>query len=41
MQHARILKDLGCDMLQGFAFGHAMSAADLKAFIRSRKRRAS
>jgi EAL domain-containing protein (putative c-di-GMP-specific phosphodiesterase class I) len=41
MEHARMLKDLGCDMLQGFVFGQAMSAAELKAFIKSRKRRAA
>jgi EAL domain-containing protein (putative c-di-GMP-specific phosphodiesterase class I) len=41
MQHARILKELGCDMLQGFALGRAMSAAELKTFIRTRKQRAA
>jgi len=41
MQHARILKELGCDMLQGFALGRAMSATELKAFIRQRKQRAA
>lgn len=41
MQHARVLKELGCDMLQGFALGRAMSATELKAFIRQRKQRAA
>ncbi|WP_353645039.1 EAL domain-containing protein [Mesorhizobium sp. WSM2239] len=41
MQHARILKELGCDMLQGFALGRPMSATELKAFIRQRKQRAA
>ena len=36
MEHARILKDLGCDILQGFAFAGPMSAADFKQFVRSR-----
>jgi EAL domain-containing protein (putative c-di-GMP-specific phosphodiesterase class I) len=40
MQHARVLKELGCDMLQGFALGRAMSATELKAFIRQRRQRA-
>jgi diguanylate cyclase (GGDEF)-like protein len=41
MQHARILKELGCDMLQGFALGRAMTATELKTFIRTRKQRAA
>jgi EAL domain-containing protein (putative c-di-GMP-specific phosphodiesterase class I) len=41
MQHARVIKELGCDMLQGFALGRAMSATELKAFIRQRKQRAA
>ena len=36
MDHARILKDLGCDILQGHAFAGAMNAADFKEFIRAR-----
>jgi diguanylate cyclase (GGDEF)-like protein len=33
MDHARILRDLGCDILQGFAFARAMSAPDLTTFL--------
>ena len=36
MEHARILKEIGCDFLQGYAFARPMSAADLKAFILAR-----
>ena len=36
MDHARILKDLGCDILQGHAFAGAMNVADFKEFIRAR-----
>ncbi|ESX73198.1 histidine kinase [Mesorhizobium sp. LSHC420B00] len=39
MQHARILKGLGCDMLQGYAFGYALDSDGLKAFVRSRRLR--
>ncbi|MER8827434.1 EAL domain-containing protein [Mesorhizobium sp. M0938] len=39
MEHARILKRLGCDMLQGHAFGHALDSEGLKAFVRSRRLR--
>ena len=35
MEHARILKELGCDMLQGYAFCRAMDAKSLTAFVRS------
>ncbi|MDP1730420.1 MAG: EAL domain-containing protein [Devosia sp.] len=35
MGHARIMRDLGCDILQGFAFAHPMSAADLGVFLRA------
>ena len=37
MEHVRILRALGCDMLQGFAFGAAMDCETLKAFVRSRQ----
>lgn len=37
MEHARVLKSLGCDALQGYAFARPMSAADLAGFIRSRR----
>ncbi|RWI12880.1 EAL domain-containing protein [Mesorhizobium sp.] len=39
MEHARILKSLGCDILQGYAFGHALDSHGLKAFVRSRRLR--
>jgi diguanylate cyclase (GGDEF)-like protein len=32
MEHARILRDLGSDILQGYAFAKAMSADDIAAF---------
>jgi EAL domain-containing protein (putative c-di-GMP-specific phosphodiesterase class I) len=35
MEHAAILKDIGCDMLQGFAFARPMSSADLVKFVRA------
>ncbi|WP_292141172.1 bifunctional diguanylate cyclase/phosphodiesterase, partial [Mesorhizobium sp.] len=37
MDHARILKELGCDILQGYAFGAPMDAKTFKAFAQSRK----
>ncbi|CCV13143.1 EAL domain-containing protein [Mesorhizobium sp. STM 4661] len=40
MEHARILKSLGCDILQGYAFGRALDSDGLKAFARSRRLRA-
>lgn len=39
MKHARLLKGLGCDILQGYAFGHAMDADALRSFIRTRRLR--
>jgi EAL domain-containing protein (putative c-di-GMP-specific phosphodiesterase class I) len=33
IEHAHILRDLGCDILQGYAFAKAMSAPDLTAFL--------
>lgn len=41
MEHARILRDLGCDMLQGYAFARPMSANDFKDFVRGRRWRAA
>ncbi|QDZ12530.1 bifunctional diguanylate cyclase/phosphodiesterase [Devosia ginsengisoli] len=35
MEHAAILRDLGCDILQGYAFSRPLSAADLEAFLRA------
>ncbi|RNJ47192.1 bifunctional diguanylate cyclase/phosphodiesterase [Mesorhizobium erdmanii] len=37
MEHARILKELGCDILQGYLFGRPMEAKAFKAFALSRK----
>ena len=39
MKHARLLKGLGCDILQGYAFGHAMDSDALRNFVRSRRLR--
>ncbi len=39
MEHAHILRDLGCDALQGYAFARPMSAADLAAFAVARSER--
>jgi EAL domain-containing protein (putative c-di-GMP-specific phosphodiesterase class I) len=42
MEHARILAELGCDILQGYAFAKPMSAADLENLLRTEAwRRAS
>ena len=41
MAHAKVLKDLGCHALQGYAFARAMSADDLKDFVLARKLRAA
>ena len=35
MQQASILRDLGCDRLQGYAFAHPMPAAQLEEWVRS------
>ena len=37
MEHAQILKELGCDILQGFLFGYPMDAKAFKTFAQSRK----
>ena len=34
--HARILKDIGCDLLQGYAFGRPMDPTTLRAFVAAR-----
>jgi diguanylate cyclase (GGDEF)-like protein len=35
MEHAAILRDLGCDILQGYAFSRPLAAAEFEAFLRS------
>ncbi len=40
LEHARILKKIGCDELQGFAFGQPLSAPDLEEYLRQRSWRA-
>ncbi len=37
MEHARILKELGCHGLQGYAFARPMSGTDLANFARERR----
>ncbi len=37
MDHAAVLRRLGCNALQGFAFARPMSAEDLVRFVRSRQ----
>jgi diguanylate cyclase (GGDEF)-like protein len=41
MQQAKILKDLGCDILQGYALSRPMSARGIMEFLSSRRRRAA
>jgi diguanylate cyclase (GGDEF)-like protein len=41
MEHARVLKSLGCHALQGHAFAQAMSAKELGDFVMARKLRAA
>ena len=41
MKHARVLKDLGCDLLQGYALSRPMDAAKLTAFLSARRRRSA
>jgi diguanylate cyclase (GGDEF)-like protein len=33
MEHARLLRQLGCDLLQGYAFAKPMAAGELAAFL--------
>jgi diguanylate cyclase (GGDEF)-like protein/PAS domain S-box-containing protein len=40
VEHARILKKIGCDELQGYAFGQPLNAADLEQYLRNRSWRA-
>ena len=35
MEHARILRDLGCDVLQGYAFARPMAAEQVADFLRA------
>lgn len=37
MEHAAILRDLGCDILQGYAFARPMQREDLEAFLRDER----
>jgi diguanylate cyclase (GGDEF)-like protein len=39
MEHAALLRDLGCSILQGFAFAKPMPAKELEARLRMRERR--
>lgn len=41
MEHAQILRKLGCHALQGYAFARAMSAAELADFVPARRWRAA
>jgi diguanylate cyclase (GGDEF)-like protein len=41
MEHARLLRQLGCGGLQGYAFARPMAADDLAAFVRARTWRAA
>ncbi|HEY8578002.1 MAG TPA: EAL domain-containing protein [Devosia sp.] len=36
MEHAAILRELGCDILQGYALSRPLSAADLETFLANR-----
>jgi diguanylate cyclase (GGDEF)-like protein len=36
MEHARMLRDLGCDLLQGYAFAKPMAGEDLEQFVAAR-----
>jgi diguanylate cyclase (GGDEF)-like protein len=39
MEHAALLRDLGCSILQGYAFAKPMPAEDLEARLQTRQRR--
>jgi diguanylate cyclase (GGDEF)-like protein len=41
MEHARILRDLGCDILQGYVFAKPMASEELEQFIAARRRLAA
>ncbi|MGD0564900.1 MAG: EAL domain-containing protein [Roseiarcus sp.] len=38
MEHARLLRELGCDILQGYAFAKPMASEDLERFMFARTR---
>ncbi len=38
MEHARLLRELGCDILQGYAFAKPMAGEDLERFMSARTR---
>ncbi|MEO3384758.1 EAL domain-containing protein [Mesorhizobium sp. CAU 1741] len=37
MEHARLLRQLGCNALQGYAFARPLSSSDLVEFVQSRR----
>lgn len=39
LEHAQLLQDLGCNMLQGYVFSRPMPAADVEAFVQDYNRR--
>jgi EAL domain-containing protein (putative c-di-GMP-specific phosphodiesterase class I) len=39
MEHAALLRDLGCSILQGYAFAKPMAAEAFEARLRTRRRR--
>ena len=41
MEHARLLRDLGCDLLQGYAFAKPMAAEALERFVTARTKLAA
>lgn len=41
MEHARMLRELGCDILQGYVFARPMAGEDLERFISARLRLAA
>ena len=41
MEHARVLRDLGCDILQGYVFARPMPSEDLERFMSVRSRLAA
>ncbi|HEV7252187.1 MAG TPA: EAL domain-containing protein, partial [Mesorhizobium sp.] len=41
MEHAMILRNLGCDVLQGYAFARPMNAQDLECFAQAQGWRAA